>query len=139
MKATQFIQRLAVLTSLFAMVSIAHADRMTDNKNFTMTNEGDHLHFSLQMADAYRNNTFCTWGGILCTSGSNSKEIIILYSGDGDDDAVEDAHGPLDQVEMPKGQGIEGPRVHGNFFHSFCPPPPAAAVSRRRSTSRVFP
>ena len=77
---------MAILAVLLTSVTTARADRMKDNDYFTMKNYGDHLTFTLQMADTYSNNTYSDWGGIICTSGSSSVEVVIIYSGDGDDD-----------------------------------------------------
>lgn len=68
------------------MTIATYADRMNDNSYFTMNKVNDHLHFSLQMADAYGNNTYCDWGGIIATCGSQEVEVMILFSGDDNDD-----------------------------------------------------
>ena len=86
MRTTLPTHLLAVLAAIVLATATARADRMKDNDYFTMSNKGDHLHFKLQMADAWSLNTYCDWGGILCSDGTSNTEIIILYSGDGDDD-----------------------------------------------------
>ena len=81
-----FINRLAAVMVLLTMTIATYADRMNDNSYFTMNKVNDHLHFSLQMADAYGNNTYCDWGGIIATCGSQEIEVMILFSGDDNDD-----------------------------------------------------
>ena len=65
MKTKLFVRRLMLVLMLLAGVTSARADRMKDNDYFTMKNYGDHLTFTLQMADTYSNNTYSDWGGII--------------------------------------------------------------------------
>ena len=84
----QWLQVTALMLVMLAGgSSAAQADRMKNNDYFTMSNQYDHLHFSLLAADLDGANSYSKSGTIKATCNGTTYEILKIHStGSGDDD-----------------------------------------------------
>lgn len=82
-----------MIVMLFSfMVSPALADELDYDKNFTVTQYKDHVHFSIMIMDGKNKDTWCRVGSIHAWSGSNQTgthlHLMDVECDQGEDDST---------------------------------------------------